>query len=179
MFPVEITNTFGDRVFCNREVDPRFGQQWNLANLRAADLYYFGNTLYPIRTDPAVVRQVNVFYEILVQLNPELSNIMSHNIEMKLDVIQGVGSGLHFNDIQYFVEELGGTLDNQSENDRSLEKQVEEAYFKRHGIDMNADFSTYTQDDLKLFDQLQNKIGFAFCPETARRIIDDEPYTVL
>ena len=176
IFPSKIKEMIGKHGFGTMKVDPHFGQNWNLANLTTEDVYYFGNQFYKDRNEKDVSDKIDIFYQTLLRMNPELKNITVGNKERLLDVIRGVGSGLHFNDIKYFVENLKGDANNESEPARSLEEKAIGEYLKRNGVDIEKDESQVTEDDLKKIDELYEKIGFAFSPETMNRIINDNPY---
>ncbi|MFA4936963.1 MAG: hypothetical protein WC575_01540 [Patescibacteria group bacterium] len=177
VFPSEIKEMIGKHGFDTLKVDHEFGQNWNLANLTTEDVYYLGNQFYNQRNEQAVSEQINRFYQTLIRLNSELEDIKVDSIERKLDVIRGVGSGLHFNDIKYFIEELKGDAKNQSEQDRALEFKVIEAYYRRNGIDTNKDESELNEEELRFVDKLEERVGYAFSPETAKRIINNIPYS--
>ena len=176
IFPSEIQEMIGKHGFDTLKVDPQFGQNWDLSNLTTEDIYYFGNHFYKQRNEEGLSKQINKFYQTLLRLNPELENIKVDSIERILSVIRGVGSGLHFNDIKYFVEALKGDANNETEENKALEIQAHEEYFKRAGIDIKKDESEFSKQELSLVDDLASKIGFTFSPETLNRIINNDPY---
>lgn len=186
VFPKEIKDLIGEHGFGTLKVDQKFGQPWNLSNLTMEDVYYFGNTFYrDIISDINDMRKkCLLFYQTLISLNPELKNIETHNnIERILDVIRGVGSGLHYNDIKYFVEELNGSGENESKENQKLWREAYYAYMTREGfnIDKNEsglkDESVLDEGELKRFGILDGKIGYVFSPETCLRIIENKPYS--
>jgi hypothetical protein len=186
VFPSRYKKMIGEQKFSNLEVDPAFGQKWNLANLTTKDLYTFGNEFYKkiVANQEGMLDEGNKFYQTLVKFNPELKEVKIENTERMLDVIRGVGSGLHLNDVKYFVEELKGIGENESEENLKLWEQAYIAYFKRNGIEVKhsmiwedpSDEETKKLMESPKYLELDHKIGFAFSPETCRRIISNNPY---
>lgn len=180
VFPKKIKEMIGNvEEFTNLEVDPDFGQKWNLLNLTNKEVYVFANKFYrDILENLVIQNEFKSFYKKLLEINPELKNINSENLERDLDIVRGVGSGLHFNDIKYFVEDLKGTAENEKEEDRELWTMAYLAYMKRNGFD----FENMPDEDVEEFMETEEyfevdgKIGFVFSKETLNRIIENKPY---
>lgn len=143
----------------NIKIDPDFGQKWNYGNLRNEnDLWFFaeknrGENL------------INKFYNTLTELNPKLKNIKARTIDDKFAVIRGVGTGLHCNDIKYFVEEMNLDAKNESPENAQLWEKAFEKYMGRNGGDTEL---------IQL--KTDEKIGYVLSPETCKRVIENKPY---
>jgi len=154
IFPAKIREMVENHGLGTLKVDPHFGQTWNLSNISTEDVFYFGSQYYKDRDKKDISEKIDTFYQTLLRMNPELQNIGVENKERLLDVIRGVGSGLHFNDIKYFVEELKGNANNEPAEMKTMDEQVMEAYLKRNGIDTDKDESQFSQEELKRVDEL-------------------------
>lgn len=179
IFPNLYKEMVEDPDFINLEVDPAFGQQWQLANLTMSDVYQIGNSFHKkIIKSKEMLDSCEEFYKLLKKFNPDLKNITATDPDRMLDIICGVGSGLHYNDIKYFVEDLKGSAKNELNENAELWKEAFAAYMKRSGYD----FEIISDEDAEKIMQTEeyfnvdNKISFVFSPETCRRIIDNEPY---
>lgn len=184
VIPKRYREMVGSDEFMNLEVDPAFGQKWNLPNFSTKQTYDFGNKFYGkiLKDESGMLEEGEKFYLTLVRLNPELGNIKKENTERMLDIIRGVGSGLHYNDIKYFVEDLKGSGANESEENYKLWEQAVVTYFNRNGIKLNSLPEDLPEEEYEAlqkserYHDISNKISFAFSPETCRRIIENKPY---
>jgi len=73
----------------------------------------------------------------------------------KLDIIRGVASGLHFNDIKFFIEQMKGTAENDTLIHRFKENKAYKHYKKNYD---------------------GKNLEFALSPETIKRILNNQPY---
>ncbi len=146
----------------NLKMQEGWGQNWNLGNLQKLDyLNVIGNRKENFDL-------IDEAYNVLLSLNPSLKEIKTPNnpkdkyvdcykdaiTSARLDIIRGVASGLHLNDIKYFVENLKGTTKNQSLLCTLKEELAYRAFRKNYG----------------------ENIQFALSPETIKRIKEDKPY---
>lgn len=156
-FPKNITELTESHGHNSLSMDPAFGESWELANVSGADLDYLVKNFNSLTAglDPEAI--ADTVYGVLVMLNPKLKDITANGLEDKLHVIRGVASGLHFNDIKYFVQDLQGHGGNESRESRQLTNKAWEAYYGRKGED-------FTQG------------GFILSFETATRMINNDPY---
>ncbi|MBY0539184.1 hypothetical protein K2P56_01960 [Patescibacteria group bacterium] len=150
----------------NYMIDRLFGQSWNLGGLSPAELNYLANYFYPIKGEQPPVdshERIKALYEEIVSLNPELSGFPISDIGVQIDVIRGVASGLHVNDIRYFAKDLRGSGTNMSAYDRALCDKAQSLYYGQFG----------DREQVKLTDGVTT---FILSNETARRIIENRPY---
>jgi len=182
IFRSRIKEMVGDHGNDTLRIISDFGQSWNLANLTVEDAFHFSNITYREINNPEIEGKIYNFYNTLVRLNPELKNIETNgDIVNILHIIRGVGSGLHFNDIKYFVEVLKGNAENTPEEDQALEYQALEAFYLRNGLSA-VEFDERDAEKIEAeIDAIEESYGleslnFALSPETSRRVIENRPY---
>ena len=147
----------------NLQQDKKYGQEWNVGNLNSLD------NLFLLSNNKDNFDLIDELYEVLLKLNPDLKNIILPNNNdkyaivlnppsplksAKLDIIRGVASGLHLNDIKFFVEKLKGDADNAK--------------------------ILHFMKETRAFNHYKNKYGksmeFSLSPETIKKIIKNESY---
>jgi hypothetical protein len=164
----------------NDTIDRAFGQSWSLGGFSLAELSYlikyyapnFGNG----EVSESVVPQITTLYEMLVDVNPTLKAIPVKGILGKTHVVIGVGTGLHFNDIRYFVEDLEGHGFNRSPYDKALGDKAIEIYHARMGTELLRNSSHLTRTQEAQLNESNRSVHYILSPETARRIIENRPY---
>ena len=138
----------------NDTIDIDFGQSWNTGKYNLSDILFLSNKKEFFNKETVEL------YNYLISLNPTLKNIKVENNNRLVDIVRGLASGLHFNDIKYFVEDLKGDARNQLKDDDLLQEKAYKAYEERFG------------------EENDYKIGFALSPETANRVINNAKYDV-
>ncbi|HEY1041602.1 MAG TPA: hypothetical protein VGE63_02665 [Candidatus Paceibacterota bacterium] len=166
-FVSEVLELTKSKDYKNLEVDNDFGQKWELGDFTKEVTFKYGDKLFDQMNVVDVSAQVEEFYDELVKVNPALNQINVQTIEDKINVIRGIGSGLHVNDIKFFVEDLKGSAKNLVGNVRDLNEQAVRAYIERANLEGK---------EFEAVEDAYSKVGFAFSPETAQRIIDNKPY---
>ncbi|MCX6751096.1 MAG: hypothetical protein NTZ83_06570 [Candidatus Pacearchaeota archaeon] len=146
----------------NLKVQEEWGQNWNLGNLQTLE------NLHAIGNRKENFDLIDETYSTLLSLNPILNdipipgspkdkyaNVYKDAItSAKLDIIRGVASGLNFNDVKYFVQDLKGNAKNESLSHAIKERLAYRTFKKRYG----------------------ETIEFALSPETIKRIKENKPY---
>ena len=89
------------RKTMNFKIVPEFGQKWNYERLKNAD-----NLWFALRKAWKNEDSINKLYEMIVKLNPKLKKIRVDTSWKKRAVLGGIASGLHYNDIKYYVQKL-------------------------------------------------------------------------
>jgi len=163
IIPTKIGNMIyvGNRIN-NLKVQNEWGQNWNLGNLQTLDnLQVIGNRKENFDL-------IDETYDTLLSLNPILKDIKIPNsptdkyancykdaiTSAKLSLIRGIASGLHFNDVKYYVQDLKGNAENESLLHSIKERLAYWRFKNRYGENIN----------------------FALSPETIKRIKENKPY---
>jgi len=147
----------------NGKIDYRFGQEWNCGNLEGIDDVFYLTTRSYHYPD-----LVNKFYNKMVKLNPSLKDISAPENIDKLVLLRGVGSGLHLNDVKYFLENVNHDCKNESFVNEVLSSFAYFAYGLR--------YPENDKSEEKRQNGLGNDVDFALSPKTAKRVIFNNFY---
>ena len=145
---------FAPAGYKNYKIDYKFGQKWNYGNLDGLDDFYY-------LTKKVSPDLVNNLYNQVCELNPSLKKIYAEENIQKYELLRGVGSGLHFNDLKYFIESLNCRGGNAGFINKKL---------------MNLAWSSYENKNSSKRKDTGEIVDFALSPETAMRIIFNKPY---
>ena len=145
---------FAPADYKNNKMDYKFGQKWNYGNLDGLDdFHYLTEKVYP--------DLVNNLYDKMCELNPSLNKIYAKENMQKYELLKGVGSGLHFNDLKYFLENVNCS----GKNGSFLNKKL-----------MYLAWSSYDARNPSKRKDVEESINFILSPKTATRIIFNRPY---
>ncbi len=173
----------------NDKIMTGYGFNWNTGEINKDNLFYY---LYSGNINTA--DRINKLGEIvkhLQDINPELKRVdkllnaaakngsWSYRVAL-MDVIGGVASNFHINDIVHFLK---------NGNDSGFEKDIAQQKFAernpeyvkaREALDkLHQDWGNEKNLDKRLTpeqDQLINQLGYVLSPETTKRVIKGEPY---